>query len=86
MIQTADAFVKIDHSRTFVYLNFIYGYTEALLDELHFRYLVQDQDRLMVFKLFLETKVQQTKNISYFILSLFTLTVRTSDYNQRDEA
>lgn len=85
MIQAADAFFRNNHKPTPYHVNFIHRHAKAVLDKLHVGGLNKDWKKFPTFALFIDTKLQQTKIIFYFMMSLSLNTEFFSDYNARDK-
>lgn len=83
MVTTADAFVKNKHEPATFHDNYVYRQTVALIGDLYFFCLEQDEGRFLAFELFLDAKNQQTKIVSQLLISLFMNNLRPFKYEAR---
>lgn len=84
LIQAAHTFVQNDHNTAPFQASSFSGHGIVLLDEVHVCHLEQDQGRLPYFALYFDIKIQQTKLVSYTIVSLYIRPIHSFDYNVTD--
>lgn len=72
MIQTVDTFVKNNYKSPLCYPKTVYRHARTVLDEVCGHHIKQHKEKFPTFALFLDTKIQHTKNIFHFILRQFT--------------
>lgn len=74
MIQAADKFSINDQKPMFFHAGAFYRHTRALLDEVHVPHLEQGEEKFSISALFVQTKIQQSQNITYTIMDTFITT------------
>lgn len=86
MVQATDTFVRNIHKPTSFHAHHFYHHAIALLDELHVRHMKHNKERFPAFTLFLQTKIQQTRNMTHTIMTLFITTMRHYNYDTMDKS
>lgn len=86
MIHAANEFIKNDHKPATFHTNLFFGDAKVLLGELQLRYFELDIETFPTFALFVDTKIQQTKKVSYPIISVFISTISSFEYDERDKS
>lgn len=79
-------FIKDNHKSTVLSSIAFYKYVRNLLDGLQAYHNEQNREKIPTFELFFATKIQQTKNRSQCIMSLFMSTKRPFNYSKRNKA